>query len=270
MRSHDREATGNTSFVHDLVLFGRAIYYGWYDPHSFRFLFWVAYAELRRIMDLKLIVLEGKNAGKEIAIQGGKFLIGRSEDCQLRPGSDLISRHHCALLVEEGYIGIRDFGSKNGTFVNDERVVGERELKPGDRLTIGPLRFEVHVAHGLAAKKRAPVIDVKDAIVRTAHDAAQSPVDVTQWISAEQQDQGSRVTDPPASKSLNDTDAIQLSTTQTLTPETVASETEPPSETKSPAHPGKKTPGKLPPIANSSKDSQEAAAAVLNKFRKRR
>src|SRR5437764_880289 len=114
-------------------------------------------------MDLKLRVLEGKNTGQEIAITGKKYLIGRSEDCHLRPGSDLISRHHCALMIEDGYVGVRDFGSKNGTYVNKERVVGERELKAGDHLTVGPLQFEVCISHGLAAKKRPPVADIHQA-----------------------------------------------------------------------------------------------------------
>jgi len=43
-------------------------------------------------MDLKLKVLEGKNAGQEVPVTGKKFFIGRAEDCHLRPGSDLISR----------------------------------------------------------------------------------------------------------------------------------------------------------------------------------
>ena len=107
-------------------------------------------------MDLKLRVLEGKNAGQEISVQGKKFFVGRAEDCHLRPGSDLISRHHCVLLIEDGYLAVRDFGSKNGTYVNEERVVGERELKAGDHLTIGPLHFEVHIAHNLGGKKRPP------------------------------------------------------------------------------------------------------------------
>jgi predicted component of type VI protein secretion system len=218
-------------------------------------------------MDLKLRVLEGKNAGQEISVPGRKFLIGRAEDCHLRPGSDLISRHHCVLLIEEGYIGVRDFGSKNGTYINDERVVGERELKPGDRLTIGPLRFEIHVAHGLAAKKRPPVGDIKEAVARTAHDAAKNPVDVTQWLAS-----GEPAAEPkPAAAqetqaaSLSDTDSIRLGTTQTLTPETMAQQ-----EARTPAPHGKKPPGKLPRISDATKDSQEAAAAMLSKFRKRR
>lgn len=218
-------------------------------------------------MDLKLRVLEGKNAGQEIAVPGRKFLIGRAEDCHLRPGSDLISRHHCVLLIEDGYIGVRDFGSKNGTYINDERVVGERELKPGDRLTIGPLRFEIHVAHGLAAKKRPPVEDIKEAVVRTAHDAAKDPVDVTQWLaSGEPAAQPKPVAaQETLAASLSDTDSIRLGTTQTLTPETPVPE---PPKPQTPN--GKKTPGKLPRMSDATKDSQEAAAAMLSKFRKRR
>jgi pSer/pThr/pTyr-binding forkhead associated (FHA) protein len=211
-------------------------------------------------MELKLKVVEGKNAGQEIAVTGKKFFIGRAEDCHLRPGSDLISRHHCVLLVEDGYVGVRDFGSKNGTYVNDERVVGERELKAGDRLLVGPLRFEVHLAHGLADKKRPPVVDIKQAAMRTAQDAAQDPLDVTQWLGSDT-DTTAGATETH-SAAISDTDAINLSTTQTMAPESVVAE-------KKPAA-GKRPVGKLPPIQNSTKDSQEAAAAMLSKFRKRR
>jgi pSer/pThr/pTyr-binding forkhead associated (FHA) protein len=216
-------------------------------------------------MDLKLRVLEGKNVGQEISVQGKKFFIGRAEDCHLRPGSDLISRHHCVLLIEDGYVGVRDFGSKNGTYVNQERVVGERELKAGDHLTVGPLQFEVHFAHGLAAKKRPPVGDVREAAARTAQVAAKDPVDVTEWLASEA-DGGSHttVTQSPQNASMTDTDSIQLSNTQTMAPDSGIEE----ASSKSPH--GKKPAGKLPPIPNASKDSQEAAAAMLSKLRKRR
>jgi predicted component of type VI protein secretion system len=216
-------------------------------------------------MDLKLRVLEGKNAGQEISVQGKKFFVGRAEDCHLRPGSDLISRHHCVLLVEDGYVGVRDFGSKNGTFVNSERVVGERELKEGDQLTIGPLKFEIHFAHGLGGKKRPPVVDVKEAAARTAQDAAQDPMDVTQWLAGEPDAGGhSTVTAETRSQSITDTDAIQLNTANTVADE-------PAGEPEQPRGPREKKPaGKLPPIPNASKDSREAAANVLSKLRKRR
>jgi pSer/pThr/pTyr-binding forkhead associated (FHA) protein len=216
-------------------------------------------------MDLKLRVLEGKNVGQEISVAGKKFFIGRAEDCHLRPGSDLISRHHCVLLIEDGYIGVRDFGSKNGTYVNEERVIGECELKAGDRLTVGPLQFEIHVAHEIGGKKRPPVVDIKEAAARTAHDAAEKGVDVTQWLSGEP-DAESKTAALEETKltSMSDTDAVQASITQTAAPEVAAQ------QEKRKVPPGKKTVGKLPQIPSASKDSQEAAAAMLNKFRKRR
>ncbi len=212
-------------------------------------------------MDMKLKVLEGKNAGKEIAVKTNKFLIGRAEDCHLRPGSELISRHHCAILVEDGYIGIRDFGSKNGTFVNEERIIGERELKAGDRLTIGQLQFEVHVAHNIGAKKQPPVENIKDAVNRTATNAAKDPFDVSNWLEGESTDE--TATRETRDAVFTDTDSLSISATQ------VGDEAAAPPEEEAKDSKGKRLPGKLPPRPT-SKDSQDAASAVLSALRKRR
>ena len=122
-------------------------------------------------MDVKLIVASGKNKGESILVAGPKFYIGRSEDCHLRPNSDLVSRHHCAIIVEEGYAAVRDFGSKNGSFVNGERVQGENELKTGDMLQVGPLNFEVELVVELAPKKKPKVHSVAEAAARTVEAA---------------------------------------------------------------------------------------------------
>ena len=74
-----------------------------------------------------------------------KYLIGRDSDCQLRPSSELVSGHHCVISTESGCASIRDLGSDNGTYVNDERIVGKRELQHGDILTVGPLEFEIDI-----------------------------------------------------------------------------------------------------------------------------
>ena len=80
-------------------------------------------------MEVQLKVLIGKTAGQKIKVTGPKFFVGRSEDCDLRPRSDLISRHHCAFIVEDAFVALRNFGSKNGSLVNGERVVGERDCQ---------------------------------------------------------------------------------------------------------------------------------------------
>ena len=141
-------------------------------------------------MEVQLKVLVGSSAGQTIKVPGPKFYIGRSEDCQLRPRSDLISRHHCAIIVEGDYVAIRDFGSKNGTYVNDERVSSERELKPGDHLKVGPLEFEVCYDLGsLGGPKRPKVGSIKEAAARTADSGVvkkpgQSPdeIDLSEWL----------------------------------------------------------------------------------------
>ncbi len=135
-------------------------------------------------MEMKLKVVSGKHVGQQIAISGPKFMIGRAEDNHLRPSSELISRHHCELLIEGTKASLKDLGSKNGTLVNDERVDGERVLQTGDRLTIGQLEFEVQLTHQLGGPKRPKVADAKEAAERLRSEApAGEDADVAAWLS---------------------------------------------------------------------------------------
>jgi adenylate cyclase len=53
----------------------------------------------------------------------------------------VVSKEHCHIeLRGEDYV-LKDLGSLNGTFVNGERVTGERPLQPGDEITIGSTRI---------------------------------------------------------------------------------------------------------------------------------
>jgi len=137
-------------------------------------------------MEIKLVVIGGKHAGQEVPVPHAKFLIGRAEDCHLRPSSELVSRHHAAILVEEGFVAVRDFASKNGTFVNGERIKTERELKAGDHLKIGPLEFEVQLAVPVAGRKRPKVHSVQEAAARTVETpkpaAENNEVDISDWL----------------------------------------------------------------------------------------
>ena len=95
-------------------------------------------------MQVDLVVVEGKQQGAVIPIRS-KFLVGREEDCQLRPNSDLVSRHHCVFTIDDYTVRLRDLGSTNGTYVNEERTNGLVVLKSGDRVRIGKLVFEVRI-----------------------------------------------------------------------------------------------------------------------------
>ncbi len=136
-------------------------------------------------MDVKLIVASGKNAGQSIPVAGPKFFIGRADDCHLKPRSDLVSRHHCAILVEEGFVAVRDFGSRNGTFVNGNRVRAEAVLKNGDKLAVGQLEFELAIGVEVGGKKKPKVTSVQEAASRTAESAPvqdDDGLDLSQWL----------------------------------------------------------------------------------------
>lgn len=96
-------------------------------------------------MQVALKVIEGKQTGTLIPLSRQKFLIGREDDCQLRPNSDLVSRHHCVIAVDDFTVRIRDLGSTNGTFVNNQRITTQVVLKQGDLIRIGKLAFEMQI-----------------------------------------------------------------------------------------------------------------------------
>jgi pSer/pThr/pTyr-binding forkhead associated (FHA) protein len=96
-------------------------------------------------MKVSLVVAQGVHKGKVIPIPIAQFVIGRDEGCQLRPSSPAISKRHCAIVIRSGKIFVRDFGSTNGTFVNDQQVSGEIECNGDEKIRIGPLEFTLVV-----------------------------------------------------------------------------------------------------------------------------
>ena len=152
-------------------------------------------------MQVKLKVMTGSHEGVEIPISGDKFLIGRSESCQLRPKSDSISRKHCIIVIRDGRVLIQDLKSRNGTYVNEKRLPGDRAkiLESGDMLKLGKLEFELAIEHGLKGAKKPQVVDVGDAAARTVQesDSRFEEVDVTGWLDeADQIDRVRKLSDP--------------------------------------------------------------------------
>jgi pSer/pThr/pTyr-binding forkhead associated (FHA) protein len=136
-------------------------------------------------MKLSLVVkAAGAQEGKVLPISLSQFVIGRDPQCHLRPASPMISKRHCALVQRDGKVFIQDFGSTNGTSVNDQPVKNESELHNGDRLKIGPLHFEVRIVQdapavrGATPKPPTKAIGAKAAPAKTpakAPDSAPKP-----------------------------------------------------------------------------------------------
>jgi anti-anti-sigma factor len=91
---------------------------------------------------VRLIVDAGRAKGQAVQINNPRFLIGRDQQCQLRPNSNAISRLHTAIEQREGRVFVRDLGSRSGTILNGRVLRNEEsEVSHGDRLQIGTLQF---------------------------------------------------------------------------------------------------------------------------------
>ena len=94
-------------------------------------------------MNVRLRRIFGRNLDDKVVVSSWPFLIGRAGDCHLKLACSMVSRHHCELIVRGDRVVVRDLGSKNGTFVNTDRVGAERELASGDNLSVGLYVMEV-------------------------------------------------------------------------------------------------------------------------------
>ncbi|MEO8271992.1 MAG: FHA domain-containing protein [Aureliella sp.] len=218
-------------------------------------------------MQMQLRVVTGGHEGKLISVNHDKFLIGRSDECHIRPKSESISRRHCAFVRKEGRILLIDLKSRNGTYVNDQKLDPSKAkiLKNGDHIKVGKLEFIAVIEAGVSNVKKSEVKDVKDAAARTAatvsHDSRFEEVDVSSWL--EEADQFERRADEP------DTRQFQLNPDQTASPDSTLMEVKAEEETKADHQPKPKgKPGKLPTIPKGpqTENSKDAASETLRKF----
>jgi len=77
-----------------------------------------------------------------------EVLIGRARDCDMQIRKSSVSRHHCGIVFDGATraVRVRDLGSRNGTFVNDQRVSGFRDLHNGDTLVVGFLSLKIEIS----------------------------------------------------------------------------------------------------------------------------
>jgi pSer/pThr/pTyr-binding forkhead associated (FHA) protein len=124
-------------------------------------------------MKCSLVVLTpGKSQGQEIPITFSQFTIGRDAKCNLRPANPIISKKHCAVFLRGNQAFVQDFNSTNGTFVNEVRVEGERELHHDDRLSVGPLQFGVRLDVSTPVDKPTPMPPIRAAAPKAEDEEA--------------------------------------------------------------------------------------------------
>jgi len=211
-------------------------------------------------MQVLLKIIGGKHAGREIKISVPEFIIGRGEKAHLRPGSDMVSRMHCAIKVADGKVTIEDLGSRNGSFVNGQQITKPHVAKSGDNIQIGKLQFELLMDPVKPSAKKPKVKNVVEAASRTATAGKKSSLEdsISDWLVDDDDDS------PFDDVDANET--VQFSAEETQEFQRKLEENEKEAEAQR-----KDEPGKLPPRPKAGHDdSTDAADDILKKLFNRR
>jgi DNA-binding winged helix-turn-helix (wHTH) protein len=75
----------------------------------------------------------------------GEHVLGRDPSLELCVDSASVSRRHARLRIDGGEVLLEDLGSKNGTFVNGQRVARAVTLSDRDQLRVGSIRLTFRV-----------------------------------------------------------------------------------------------------------------------------
>lgn len=89
-----------------------------------------------------LVVIHGEELGQRHSLERPATSIGRSRSSDVVVDQESVSRNHACVDRAGNSFVVRDLGSTNGTYVNDQPV-GEGPLRDGDLLQIGRTIFKV-------------------------------------------------------------------------------------------------------------------------------
>ena len=90
-----------------------------------------------------LVMIAGPFLGKKYPlIDEDEFTVGRDEKNFIVCDMDNVSRRHAQVVHRMGKFFVRDLGSTNGTYLNDEEIREEQPLRSGDLVKIGSAIFK--------------------------------------------------------------------------------------------------------------------------------
>ncbi len=94
--------------------------------------------------DAALVIVGGDDAGRSIALDRPRMILGRTHAAQVRIEGANVSRRHAEIVAQDGLFLVSDLGSTNPTKVNGQAIFKPWTLRPGDVIQVGDveLRYE--------------------------------------------------------------------------------------------------------------------------------
>ena len=108
----------------------------------------------------RLIIRNGEDAidnlsSRLVEVRAEEFIIGRSPEADWVIDSPYVSPSHCRLISENGEYFVRDMNSKNGTFINGERI-------DAGRTTSLPVGSELGITKRIIVQVWDPQMDIDE------------------------------------------------------------------------------------------------------------
>jgi pSer/pThr/pTyr-binding forkhead associated (FHA) protein len=117
-------------------------------------------------LQARLVVVGGDVKTSEIKLRL-PCTVGRGRGSAIVLAHPLVSRQHCELFESDGRLMVRDLGSLNGTFINNQRIAEAAPLPPNELLTIGTVTFRAVYdpsASAEASEEPSPKNNVADTV----------------------------------------------------------------------------------------------------------
>jgi len=99
-------------------------------------------SSVKRRRGLRMRVTNAENVGEQFEIRVARSRLGRSRDCEITLMHPSVSHVHAELHHVEGRLELRDFGSTNGSYIND-RLIRGAEVRAGDVIRLGAAELEL-------------------------------------------------------------------------------------------------------------------------------
>ncbi|MBI5759918.1 MAG: FHA domain-containing protein, partial [Planctomycetales bacterium] len=106
-----------------------------------------------------LKVLKGGCPGQILELHGDRMVMGRHPNCQIVLENAAVSRTHAQIIASHGALYVEDLRSRNGTFVNGERIRGRTEIHDNDQIRVCDVLFSFHVGIPPSSQIDVPVED---------------------------------------------------------------------------------------------------------------